>query len=126
MTKKFLSQAIRTAAIVFAASVAMCWMAESANAQGCGYGGRVNTFHGGGYGYGLGTRGVSVNINRGYYGGFGGVNVGVYRSPYYRRPSVWHDTSHLDYHRGGYVRHGNHLDYIPGHYDVHRTGHWHR
>jgi hypothetical protein len=24
------------------------------------------------------------------------------------------------------VRHYNHYHYIPGHYDLHRTGHWHR
>ncbi len=43
---------------------------------------------------------------------------------YPRVHSVWHDTSHYDYHPGEYVRHGNHYDYIPGHWDYHRTGHW--
>ena len=115
---------IRTSAIAFAAAVALCFMSQSANAQGCGYGG-----YGGGYGGGY-RGGVSLGISSGYggYGGYGrGVNFGYssYRPSYYTRP-VWHDTTHLDYHPGRYVPHGNHLDYVPGHKSVHRTGHWHR
>lgn len=37
----------------------------------------------------------------------------------------YHDTSHYDYHPSQVVPHGNHYDVIPGHYDFHRTGHWH-
>jgi hypothetical protein len=52
---------------------------------------------------------------------------GRYRS--YYRPGVgshhhWHDTTHYDYHPGGYVPHFNHYHYAPGHYDLHRSGHW--
>lgn len=51
-----------------------------------------------------------------------------YRSNYqvqsYRAPVRWHDTTHLDYHGPAVVRHGNHYDYQPGHYDVHRSGHY--
>lgn len=47
----------------------------------------------------------------------------VYRS-YSVRP-WYHDTSHYDYHAPQLVPHGNHFDYVPGHYDLHRTGHWH-
>jgi hypothetical protein len=36
----------------------------------------------------------------------------------------WHDTTHLDYHPGYFVRHYDHYDYVPGHYDVHYDGHW--
>jgi hypothetical protein len=43
--------------------------------------------------------------------------------PIYTGP-VWHDTTHYDYHPGQVVPHGNHLDYVPGHYDLHRSGHW--
>ncbi|MCA9056853.1 MAG: hypothetical protein KDA85_00080 [Planctomycetaceae bacterium] len=39
---------------------------------------------------------------------------------------VWHDTSHYDYHPTEVVRHRGHYDVIPGHYDLHRTGHWDR
>jgi len=45
-----------------------------------------------------------------------------HRSPHLR----WHDTTHLDWHPGEYAPHGNHYDYIPGHYDVHHSGHWDR
>ena len=37
----------------------------------------------------------------------------------------YHDTTHLDWHAPSFQRHGNHFHYQPGHYDVHRTGHWH-
>lgn len=59
-----------------------------------------------------------------YYGGGGfGYNNYNYNS-YYRAP-VYHDTTHYDFHPGGYVPHGNHYHYVPGHYDLHRTGHYH-
>jgi hypothetical protein len=77
------------------------------------------------------------------YGGFGihvgGRNVHLdigqphgYRSYYQQRVgrvgyhNDWHNTSHYDYHPGGYQRHYNHYDYVPGHFDYHRTGHWDR
>ncbi len=50
-----------------------------------------------------------------YYGGF---------TPYSHRHRIWHDTSHYDYHPGGFERHRNHYHYVPGHYDFHQTGHW--
>ncbi|MCA9190710.1 MAG: hypothetical protein KDB03_03070 [Planctomycetales bacterium] len=37
----------------------------------------------------------------------------------------FHDTEHLDWHAPTLQWHGNHLDFQPGHFDVHRTGHWH-
>jgi hypothetical protein len=83
------------------------------------------------------------------YGGFGVHFGGPYlhldvgnphgrgayaRSSYYEHRSRqrasyhpnWHDTSHWDYHPPEVVRHGNHLDHVPGHFDLHRTGHWDR
>ena len=41
------------------------------------------------------------------------------------RQPTYHDTTHLDYHAPTIRRHGNHLHVQPGHYDVHRSGHWH-
>lgn len=72
----------------------------------------------------IGGRGYHVDIGRphyrtAYYGGYGPSNC--YGGP--RR--VWHDTTHLDYHPGEFVRHRGHYHYVPGHYDVHETGHWH-
>jgi hypothetical protein len=67
----------------------------------------------------------------GYYGrGWGGY--GGYRTNYngnnyqpgWGGHSHWHDTTHHDYHPGGYVPHYNHYHYMPGHYDVHHSGHW--
>lgn len=54
-----------------------------------------------------------------YYGGHGhGYGHGGYGG------SVWHDTSHYDYHPGSYVRHYDHYHYVPGHYHWHNDGHW--
>ena len=50
-------------------------------------------------------------------GGFGG-----YPAPSY---PTYHNTSHYDYHPGGFQQHGNHFHYVPGHYDFHQTGHYH-
>lgn len=56
-------------------------------------------------------------VYNGWYGGHG--HHGVHRYP------RWHDTSHYDYHPGGWQRHYDHYDYVPGHYHWHRDGHWH-
>jgi hypothetical protein len=79
-----------------------------------GHYGRHSSFYGGGYGYRSGYGGG--HAYRGFYGGHGG-----HRSHY-----DWHDTSHYDFHPGGYVRHYDHYDYVPSHYDFHREGHWDR
>ena len=84
--------------------------APDANAQGFHFGGGgvhvdVGNPHGG-YGY--------YPYTTYWGGGWGGCGGNAY----------WHDTTHLDYHPGEYVRHRNHYDYIPGHYDVHSDGHW--
>ncbi len=65
--------------------------------------------------YGHSTRRLSYGTQR--YG----HNCGHYGGHY----GWYHDTTHLDYHAPQIYRHGNHWDYQPGHYDIHRTGHWH-
>ncbi|TWT97217.1 hypothetical protein [Neorhodopirellula pilleata] len=48
--------------------------------------------------------------------------------PTYPSPNIhrgYHNTTHLDYHAPSLVPHNGHLDYRPGHYDVHQSGHWH-
>lgn len=67
---------------------------------------------GAGYGYN------SFYGNRYYGGGFPGAGHDG-RRPWY------HDTTHLDYHPPELIRHGRHFHVQPGHYDVHRSGHWH-
>ena len=78
---------------------------SSAEARGC-----RSYSHYGGHGVHYGGRGLHI----GFFGprAFGGF-------------PVWHDTTHLHWHPSHFRRHGDHYDYIPGHYDVHRTGHWH-
>jgi hypothetical protein len=44
---------------------------------------------------------------------------------HYGGQGFYHDTTHLDYHAPQIYRHGNHFDYQPGHFDVHRSGHYH-
>lgn len=72
------------------------------------YGSYYSGYGGGGCGYG-GYGGYPYTAN--YGGGWGGH-------------AHWHDTTHLDYHPGEFVRHRNHHHYVPGHYDVHEDGHW--
>ncbi len=52
------------------------------------------------------------------YGGYG-------RTYYPRQRSSYHDTSHLHYQRPSYRWHNDHIDYVPGRFSVHRTGHFH-
>src|SRR5687768_11113980 len=66
---------------------------------------------------------LSFGSGYGYNDYYGGHNH--YHGGYSHRPSrAWHDTSHYDYHPGGYTRHRNHYHYQPGHYDFHRSGHY--
>jgi len=93
----------------------------------------------GGFGIHLGGRNVHVDIGnphgyRSSYGRQSNYGRSYQRYQAYRAPAHldWHDTSHVDYIPGGYVRHRNHYDYVPGrhvihregHYDVHRGGHF--
>ncbi len=60
------------------------------------------------------NRGYNSNYNWNRYGNQG----------YYQNTPRWHNTSHYDYHGASLQRHGNHLDYVPAHYDYHRSGHY--
>lgn len=107
---------------------------------GYGYGGGYNgggfggNYGGFGYGGGYSSPRLSVSVGYGNYGGYSSQNFGNsgFNSGYggyggnhgFGGYSTWHDTSHLDYHAPSLVPHRGHLDYVPGHYDVHRTGHW--
>ena len=89
----------------------------------------------------LGAVGAKESSAKGFH--FGGhgihVDVGYPHGGYGCYPSTsywgggwggwggrsWHNTTHLDYHPGGYVPHYDHFDYVPGHFDVHYDGHWH-
>lgn len=99
--------------------------AATASAQGGGYGcgapvGGYSTGYGGySAGYGGYAPGYSAySGNGGYAAGYSGNNFGY-------RGSSWHNTSHLDYHPASVQRHRLHFHYVPGHYDVHRSGHRH-
>jgi len=65
--------------------------------------------------------------SRSFYGtrsyGYSGWSTSRYRSNF--RTPIYHDTSHWDYHPPSIYRHRNHFHVQPGHYDWHRTGHWH-
>lgn len=91
--------------------------------------------------------GFSIQIGNYGYGNYHYGNRGVYhsyrpsygRSIYYGRSSFapsynyyrsyggYHHPirPHYDYHPPSLVPHGNHLDYVPGHYDFHHNGHIH-
>lgn len=109
--------------LLLATGVALTMMfAASNNAQADGFRNRgfslsIGTF-GQPYGYGYGGYGYG-----GYHGGYGIPHYG-YGHGHGHGHSVWHDTSHYDYHPPQAYRHGNHYHVQPGHYDWHRTGHW--
>ena len=91
------------------------------------------TAEAGGFGLSLNLGGSRVHVGSGHrhYSGYGHRghshrNYGYRNYDYgHRGRSYWHDTSHYDYHPGGFQRHYDHYHDVPGHYDNHRTGHWH-
>ncbi|QDS87713.1 hypothetical protein EC9_18920 [Rosistilla ulvae] len=74
-----------------------------------GYGGYSRSYRPS-YGYGYGSPVRVYNQHRSYHSGYGGHHP--------------HRT-HYDYHGPSLVPHGNHYDYVPGHYDLHRGHHGH-
>lgn len=78
----------------------------------------------GGFGISTGHHGYHRSYRSAYqprvYNNYRSYNHGIYG-----HRGFYHDTTHLHYHRPQLVPHNGHLDYVPGHYDVHRTGHWH-
>ena len=107
--------------ITSAFALAISAGATVANAQGWGNGySAYQGYYGGinpnalGYGYTALTPVYPGNFARSFV-----------PPAYYSCGPRWHDTTHLDYHPASVVRHGSHWHVIPGHYDVHRTGHWH-
>lgn len=120
MRKKLLVSAAALAAVFFLTSSADRAEAVGFHVQAGGLHFDIGNPHG--YGAYDVYRGGRYNHGRSHYahGGRGVRSYHGYRGGY----RTWHDTTHLDWHPGGYVRHGNHYDYIPGHYDVHHDGHW--
>lgn len=120
------SRMIRGMAVAVVAMTAFALTTESANAQYYGHHGhrvqRGPSCYGGGFSHYSYRPGLSISLGTGYGSGIG---FGYSNRMLYSRP-VYHNTTHYDYHPGGYIRHRNHLHYVPGHYDLHRTGHWHR
>lgn len=82
--------------------------------------GEANAQYGFGWGGGQGHIGVYPPATRPHWG--------QGRRSYLPnwRPPVFHDTTHLDYHPPQAIRHGCNSHIQPGHYDAHRSGHWHR
>jgi hypothetical protein len=79
--------------------------------------------------YSHGHHGHHHHDHHGSWGGYysGRIYAGpvrTYSAPIYR-PPVYHDTTHYDDHPPSVYRHGSHYHYVPGHYDLHRSGHWH-
>lgn len=76
------------------------------------------------YGYHRGySSGYGSHYGGHHYGGihYGGIHYGGhhYGGHHYARP-------HYDYHSPSLVPHRGHLDYVPGHYDLHYGHHGHR
>ena len=93
--------------------------AETASAGwGPGNGYRANSYGNSAYGhqnYGNQTRrGYAQSGYSNWGGGYGGGH------------SDYHNTTHFNYQPPTINRHGNHFDSNPGHYDLHRSGHYDR
>lgn len=86
---------------------------------------RAEAAHGGGVSISIGYGGYGGYpvARRSFYHGHGG-HWGGYYGGWGHGHAHWHDTSHWDYHPGGFYRHRNHFHYMPGHYDWHHDGHW--
>lgn len=95
------------------ALVAFC---EAPAAQAQGFSLRIGRFGISNYGHPYGAYRVPVYRSRygGHYGSFYGGHYGHHP----RRP-------HYDYHPPQLIPHRGHLDYVPGHYDLHHGNHWH-
>lgn len=74
-----------------------------------------------GYSHGGYSGGYRSNHAHSSYGHYSSGYRGYSRS---YGGSGYHNTSHLDYHPSTVRSHYGHLDYSPGHYDSHRSGHY--
>jgi hypothetical protein len=61
--------------------------------------------------------GVHVGVGQAYHGSYGVAVPNYYRSHYYGSPYVWVPDR--------YVRHGSHLHFVPGHWELRQTSHHH-
>jgi len=104
--------------LVVAACVALVVAVAGGEAK-AGHHHRSSCGYGGGY---YPTSGFSVSVGYGSFPRYAGG--GIYSGYAPSRP-VWHNTTHYDYHPPEVYRHRNHYHVAPGHYDLHRTGHWH-
>ncbi|MCA9158864.1 MAG: hypothetical protein KDA72_11085 [Planctomycetales bacterium] len=105
-----------------AALGALSMGATEASAQWGHHGGhhgvQLGAHHGGHHSSHYGGYHALPSYSSYYSGGLG------YSSGYQVRRPVYHDTTHLDYHGPSLQRHGFHYHVVPGHYDVHHTGHF--
>jgi len=102
-------------------------MAGAKEADAGGFSIQIGNYGAGNYGYGnqacrgyggyqslRPSYGPSIYYGRSYRPSFNSYqSYGGYRS----------NRAHYDYHAPSLYRHGNHLDYVPGHYDIHHGGH---
>ncbi|NND99419.1 MAG: hypothetical protein HKN47_19035 [Pirellulaceae bacterium] len=102
-----------------ALAAAFLFAADTTSAQAQGFHMSLGGGSCGGYGGGF------YAPTRSHFGYGAAFSSGRYHSFYGHRGPRYHDTSHYDWHPTEIRRHGNHFDVIPGHYDFHRTGHWH-
>lgn len=86
--------------------------------QGGHHRGHQSGHHGSNHGSHHGGYATQPRYQSYYSGGLG------YGTGYQVRRPVYHDTTHLDYHAPSLQRHGFHYHVVPGHYDVHRSGHF--
>jgi hypothetical protein len=75
---------------------------------------RITTGYGG-YGYG--------GYGSGYGNGYGALRYNMHTAPPFQYQGGYGGYGY-DYHPGYYVSHGDHLDYVPGHYHGYPSGYY--
>lgn len=106
-----------TLAIVPLLAIALALSSDTSTASADGFAIQVGRF------------GISTYNHRGHNHRYNSFRTPVYRNygpsygSYYRGGYHGYARPHLDWHGPSLVPHGNHYDYVPGHWDVHYGRH---
>lgn len=111
---------MRKALCILCAGAAALLIGQSDASAQCAYGG-----YGRGIGIGYGAPAYGFNYSR-FSNPRSSLSISFGRYPAYRGYGYGglRQRGHYDYHPPRVVPHGNHYDYIPGHYHWHRGRHW--
>lgn len=123
-TTRLLAIPLMAAGLLFAANITEA-QAQGIRVQIGGFGVNGGGYYRGGYNaYSHRSYGYSACPPAYGYQSFYGSPYGNYGG-YHGYHGSHRGAAHFDYHPPQVYRHGNHYDFQPGHYDLHRSGHHH-